>query len=301
MQGRRWFLRAFTIFMMGLAIWIAAAYALNIASAGSLPFSFFLQSNLSADYSADNPHGFLGAFNLSIIGEALSDFGLSPQEVEEQFGAVEIAMDKPVPTATALNFEGDAPYTATPTVTNTPTHTPTTTLTPTNTPTNTPLPTKIPTRTKTPKPPKPTNTPGPPTSTPLFGDSQNPQVSGGSVTPTPGTLSVCSVTVNVNNIDVIDPGPSSGINWVRLKYQVIGYTGYIWSGNLPQTGGPGWTAGPGSTWDAEYGGSIFIDVTGLPADPGLYSIELWSKVVDNVGRSDFISYGTYTIPGTCGT
>ena len=111
MKGRSWFLRAFTIFMMGLVIWIAAAYALNIASAGSFPFSFSLQSQLAADYSADNPNSLLGAFNLSIIGEALSDLGLSPEEIESQIGAVEIAMDHPVPTATALNFSGDAPFT----------------------------------------------------------------------------------------------------------------------------------------------------------------------------------------------
>ena len=123
--------RAGLIVAVLILVWAAAVVVLNTASAEGLPLSLRLGSRLSADYSVDKT-GPLKALNFSIIGDLLRDLGLSPEEVEEQAGSVELALNEPVPTATARNFEGDPPFTATPTNTSTPTNTPTPTYTPTS-------------------------------------------------------------------------------------------------------------------------------------------------------------------------
>jgi outer membrane biosynthesis protein TonB len=161
-SGRRWVVCVFSIFCLLLVVWVIAAMVLNAAAEGSLPISMHVYSDLYADYSPDVVVRPLGVFNLAIISETLKDRGYSEEEVEERAKAIEVAMNELVPTATALNYEGDLPPTATPTVTYTPTptSTPTPTLTPTSTATR--IPTKTPTKTPTPKPPKkpkPSNTP----------------------------------------------------------------------------------------------------------------------------------------------
>ena len=144
--GKRWMLAAFFLFLLLLLLWIAAAFLLNSASAGSLPFSVSLRSRLAADYSPDEFSGSQGVFRLSIFNEVFHDLGLSPEEAEERSEEIKVAMGSPVPTATARNFEGDDPFTATPT--------PQPTSTVTSTPTETPLPTSTYKPTKTPKPTK---------------------------------------------------------------------------------------------------------------------------------------------------
>ena len=158
--GQRWLLAAFFLFLLLLLLWIAAAFLLNSASAGSLPFSVSLRSRLAADYSPDEFSGSQGVFRLSIFNEVFHDMGLSPEEAEERSEEIKIAMGSPVPTATARNFEGDDPFTATPT--------PQPTSTVTWTPTETPIPTSTYKPTETPEPTKepkvePSFTPGPPT------------------------------------------------------------------------------------------------------------------------------------------
>ena len=67
--------------------------------------------------------------------------------------------------------------------------------------------------------------------------------------------------VSIAGLHLVDAGPSSGINWVKLKYKILGpgSEGYQYSADLsPQVSG-GWTDGEGSTWDATYDGSITID------------------------------------------
>lgn len=151
-------LAAFFLFLLLLLLWIAAAFLLNSASAGSLPFSVSLRSRLAANYSPDEFSGSQGVFRLSIFNEVFHDLGLSLEEAEERSKEIKVAMGSPVPTATARNFEGDDPFTATPT--------PQATSTITSTPTETPLPTSTYKPTETPKPTKelkvvPSNTPGP--------------------------------------------------------------------------------------------------------------------------------------------
>ncbi|MCJ7823965.1 MAG: hypothetical protein MUP44_03630, partial [Anaerolineales bacterium] len=135
MKKRRWINRTFGVFLAIVAVVVAAAIVLNSAAAESLPFSLGLRSKLTADYSQEGAQSVLGAFRLSIIGDALRDLGLTPKEADQQTAGIKIALDDSVPTATALNFDGDDPYTPTPTET----PTPTVTNTPTNTPTKTPL------------------------------------------------------------------------------------------------------------------------------------------------------------------
>jgi hypothetical protein len=167
-SGRRWILVALLVFMLCLVLWIAAAFILNIAFAESLPFSLGLRSRLAANYSPDDFVGSLGIFRLSIIDEILLDRGMSPEEAEEQSKKIKEAMESPVPTATARDFEGNEPFTVTPedqltlTVSITPTETPTPTGTilVVNTATDTTIP--------------PTETPAGPSKTPTFGPSPTP-------------------------------------------------------------------------------------------------------------------------------
>lgn len=99
--GQRWMLAAFFLFLLLLLLWIAAAFLLNSASAGSLPFSVSLRSRLAANYSPDEFSGSQGVFRLSIFNEVFHDLGLSLEEAEERSKEIKVAMGSPVPTATA--------------------------------------------------------------------------------------------------------------------------------------------------------------------------------------------------------
>jgi hypothetical protein len=164
-SSRRWILVALLVFLLCLVLWIAAAFILNIAFAESLPFSLGLRSRLAANYAPDEFVGSLGVFRLSIIDEVLLDRGIPPEEVEEQSEKIKEAMSLPVPTATARDFKGNEPFTATPTepliasitAISTETPTPTNTLWIFNTATDTKVP--------------PTDTPAVPSKTPTFGPS----------------------------------------------------------------------------------------------------------------------------------
>ena len=298
-SGQRWMLAAFFVFLLLLLLWIAAAFLLNSASAGSLPFSVSLRSRLAANYLPDEFSGSQGVFRLSIFNEVFHDLGLSPEEAEERSEEIKIAMGSPVPTATARNFEGDDPFTATPT--------PQPTSTATSTPTKTPLPTSTYKPTKTPKPTKepkvdPSDTPLPASSaTPS--DSISPAIADpGTIIPTIGALGVCSQDISVSGVNVTDPSPSSGISWVKLKYKVYDdtlstiYAGYIYSSPLNlDSGGP--TAGG---WDAYYSlpsSTYTISIypgfsTELPySGPGLFKIEVWVIAEDNAGNGVAQEYG----------
>ncbi|MES0339320.1 MAG: hypothetical protein ABUK15_04630, partial [Anaerolineales bacterium] len=273
MKIRRWVFRAFGVFLAIVAVTVAAAIVLNSAAAESLPFSMALRSKLSADYSQDGSQGVLGAFRLSIIGDALRDLGLSPKEADQQTAGIKIALDDPVPTATALNFEGDDPYTATPTAT------PTFTNTPTNTPTKTPRPTKT---------PLPTSTKKPATAVPL-GDTVAPVIADpGVISPIPTALASCSKVLTVSNSRITDAAPSSGIKYVKMKYKIYDnaettiYAGYIYSAPFSKcSGGP-----TGGGWDACYDGSMTISISpGFSAKPdytgpGPFKVKVWLIIED---------------------
>jgi hypothetical protein len=298
----RWL--ALTAFAVLIAGWFAAALHLTGASAGQPGFPFNLRSNLAADYGADPGAGRITSLRISIIADWLKDLGFGDDDSELLAG-----LDSPVPTATARNFEGDPPFTAT--------------MTPSPTQTNTPLPTS----TSTPKPP--TKTPKPsdtevPEPTELPDDSIAPSISGGSFLPTFGTpLPDCDGNdIAVTGLRVEDPAPSSGIKWIQLKYKILGpgSKDYQFSGDIGPPIIGGWTAGEGSTWDAYYKGNLTISFSdgyaftaggklffrpslsgpsaALTADP--FTVEVWSIVEDNAGNQSFVLHGTYTLAGSCG-
>lgn len=132
-------------------------------------------------------------------------------------------------------------------------------------------------------------------------DSEPPQLSDGDLDPPPGDLSVCSLTITVNHLRVVDPAPSSGIAWVKLKYNVEGYTtDYIYSNPLTLcSGGPTEDGG----WDGCYSGSILIEIdpTWVTHDSEPFRINLKAKAQDNEGNSSCYSLGQYTMPASCGT
>lgn len=305
MNKRQWLLRAIGILALLLVIWIAATLFLSPAFADALPFSMEVRSRLLADYDPDDGQSLFAALRLSILGDSLRDQGLSPEEAERQRKVLEQALEDPVPTATALDFEGSMPHTATLTKTATPTHT--ATSTPTPTPTNTPRPTA--TKTNTPKPtrtPKPANT-----AVPV--DNINPVIAA------PGSLAVnsispCEVQVYVTDAQVTDAAPSSGIKWVKMKYKVFDaatentlYAGYIYSNPLTMcSGGP-----TGGGWDACYSGpdpnppaltiKIFNGFSSKSnlTDPAGFAIKLWLITEDNMGNQDSHQYSDLNMPHTC--
>ena len=307
MKRNRGLLLAAGTLTVVLVVWAAAVLFIDSAEASGFPISFQLQSRLQANYAGDED-GIVPVFRLSIIGEALQDLGLTIFEAEERADVLQQSFNAPVPTATARNFEGEAPFTATPT--KTPTSTPTPTITPTTTPTSTPRPTNTPV-------PTPTRTKVPATAAPS--DGADPVISGGNPSPAPGALPGCSVTINVTNIHVTDASLSSGIDWVKLKYRIVGYTTCLCSSELSLVSG-GWVSGPGSTWDGIYEGSMTIDLctaisATCPGGSGVrastmphgylaatgadYVIELWYVATDNAGHTTYLHYGDYTMSETC--
>jgi len=217
-RGRRWWLGAFAVFLGLLGIWILAALQLIPANAHPRALGFGLLSHLRADYGADAPRAPLAALRLSIVGEALADLGFPVGQAQERQQDVEAAMRQPVPTATARDFSGIPPLTATPLPTQTPSLTPesSTTPLPTETPTSTPTRTRSRTPTRTPtRTAEPSRTATATSST--AGDHQPPVVELTQLYPPPGDLTTCTIEVDM---DVVDPAPSSGIDPgdVYVKY-----------------------------------------------------------------------------------
>ena len=151
-ERSRWWLGAFALFLGLLVIWILAVIVLDPAGASSFSLNLGLGSRLRADYSADAAGRRIGVLRLSIVEDVMRDLGLTEEEAQAQREEVEVAMGQPVPTATARNFEGEAPFTFTPAPTATPV--PTSTLSDTSEPTQTSTATATPTRgtTRTPTP-----------------------------------------------------------------------------------------------------------------------------------------------------
>lgn len=284
--GRRWLVGAVAVFLALLLIWVLAARQLTSAAAEPLALMYSLQSRLGSNYGVDAAGRPMRSMRLSIVQEVMQDLGLRGPEAESQRQGLEASLGQPVPTATARNFEGDAPYTATSTYTPIPTDTPTVTNTPTRT--RTPRPTKTPTPapTNTPKPKPPTNTPS------ALVDSKDPQICCMLMVPPPSTISTCSI--DVTDMEVFDHAFSSGIdpNKVWAKYQGPHTPGLVYV-NLTMLSG-GFTAGPGSDWDAHYGGTV--NLTGISAGD---TIDLWGKAVDNSGNQVVKGPVQYTINKDC--
>lgn len=287
------------ILFLGM-VWVFTAVLLNSASADSGPFSFAVKSKLAADYGGEKSDGFLGIINLTIFSDVMRDLGLSPEEADEHSDAMKVAMDDPVPTATALNFEGDAPWTPT----KTSTKTPTTTLIPTNTSTATftPTRTRVPTKTSQPtkKPTKLLSTVAPAATATASGpvDVSTPSICCLNLSPPAGTPSpgnaLTSCTVTVTDLHVFDPAFSLGVNDsdVHFKYHSPSHGWDVHS--LTRFSG-GFVSGPGSDWDAHYSGTIDLDHV-FDGDV----IEVQARVDDISGATSWVysSSSYYTLTGT---
>ena len=321
----RWI--ALSVFAMLIVGWVLAAIALTGASAGRPGFPFNLRSRLKADYAADGGEQ-ISSLRISIVADLLRDLGISIEE-----GSILDDLDSPVPTATARNFAGDPPFTATVTPSAIPTETSIPTATLTNTPRPRPTKTAEPTHTDEPAPTEPPS------------DSVPPAISGGDLSPPSGTAfgSCEGNAITISNLHVVDPGPSSGLDWAKLKYQIQGSSKYV-KKKLSLSSG-GWS---GDAWDAYYAGSIAVswsdgwamgrgkafflpllatdtptpepptatpEPTATPtetpvptatptaapptATPSPVNVTLWAWAMDNAGNDKFIEIGTYTLPGGC--
>ena len=156
------------------------------------------------------------------------------------------------------------------------------------------------TRTHTPKPtntPRPTNTPTI-TPSPTDADTIAPSVSGSVPSPGPGYLGDdnCGQIVHVSNIRVTDATPSYGMQWVKLKYQVVGFTGDIFTNPLGLVSGG---ATPDGGWDATYSGQIQFEIdTAWDSDVD-YTAVLSAIARDRGGNEATQSLGSYTIDEDC--
>ncbi len=286
MKGRRWLLGAFGVFLILLVVWIVMANLLSGAYAGGFPFSLRLGSQLRSDYSAEEGDR-LGAFRLSIVGDAMQDEGMSPEEAEDQSKAVKNVLESPIPTATARDFEGEKPFTATPTFTPIPTDTPTPTMT--YTPTRTPRPTKTPTKKPTRKP-NSTNTPLPPS------DTKAPQIASvRDMIPPPGDVVLCSDMIGVYDLEVVDPAFSSGIEWIKLKYQDPVSKNWVISSPFYPPPPVGWVVG--DEWRDCY--TIYIDVNISGSCGSECDFTLYAWVKDKVGKELKKNLGVYEAPDVC--
>lgn len=284
-SGRRWWMGALGLFLVLLVLWIAAAIRLSAAAAAPSDLMTSLRSRLTANYAPDPGGSVVRSLRLTIFQEAMQDLGMQSDEAAGHSLEMEAQMQGPVPTATARDFEGAKPFTATPTVTLVPTETPI----PTATTTNTPKP--RPTKTRT---PAPTVAAGPPTNTPAGSlDTTDPNICCIVLSPAPtGSLGVC--TISVTDLEVLDPAFSSGMDLgeIYIKYEKAGIGNWQYT-SLSMTSG-GFVSGPGSDWSGHFAGSFTLH--GLVAGN---SINVAGKVKDNAGHYDHQSAGSYTLTVNC--
>jgi hypothetical protein len=117
--------------------------------------------------------------------------------------------------------------------------------------------------------------------------------------PPPGDLTVCEIDIAITDLEVFDPAWSSGIEFVKVKYLVEGYSGYIYSAPfILESGGP--TVDEG--WSGCYSGNIHIEVdpAWTPPPEGTFLIKLHAKARDNVGLEGYLWLGEYSMPASCG-
>lgn len=293
-SGRRWLFAALGLFLLLLLGWILLAIQLTSALAGPLPFAPRLMSNLRVDYSPDEGGRSIAVISLSILEEAMQAMGLTEDEAAAAHENMELAMSLPVPTATALNFAGDAPFTATPTITNTPVPTETSTAIPTNTLRPT---TRTPTATKTPAPTNPPATAAQPSAaSPTSASVDTVDPSFQSITlspPPPDNGGSCSIDVTVV---VFDPAFSSGIanGDVKARIRINGGPAVNYE-DLDFVSG-GFVGGvPGADWIATYTEDVDLDGAYL-GDTVLVEV----KVADIAnGNWVIVPAGTYTMGCDC--
>jgi hypothetical protein len=281
------------VFLFLVIAWVAAVFQLIPASAGGRELGVGLRSGLAADYSGEQVSRVVRALRISVVEDMMRDLGMTGDEAGEAARAMKESMASPVPTATALDFSGEKPHTATPTRTPEPTHT----LQPTETATARPTRTPAPTETDKPKK-KPSKTP-----TPAGFDGEDPEInsSGYDLDPDPGDLPGCDVEWHIEDLEVFDPAPSSGIEWVKFKIEVPGYMGLTYLDELAMTcgefdGDGNWHGCYHGSAEFEIDSSTFADENEGPDD---FEIILYVKARDNSGNEDVLELGTYTMSDEC--
>jgi hypothetical protein len=266
---------------------------MRLSAAAAAPSNLMtsLRSRLSANYAPDPGGSTVRSLRLSIFQEVMQDLGMSSEEAAGESQDMAAEMQAPVPTATARDFEGADPFTATPTVTPVPTETPV----PTATPTKTPRP--RPTKTKT---PVPTDAPtsGPtlvPTSTntPSTGDTTPPMILDIDLEPDPpATLNVC--TFDVDELEVSDPAFSAGIDAADafVKYSRPSLGDYFYTALSYKSGG--FEGRPGSDFHAKYHGTVTLTKVF-----DTETIDVYGKVKDLAGNwSAPLFVGSFRLSGT---
>jgi hypothetical protein len=282
-SGRRWLVGAVALFLVLMVVWVAAAVRISASAAAPSSLMSSLRSRLTANYAPDAGGSSVRSLRLSIFQEVMQDLGLSGDEAAAESRRIEAGMQGPVPTATARDFDGAEPLTATPTKTPVPTHTPT----PTATATRTPRPT--PTKTKTPAP-----TSAAPTNTPSGSmDTTDPLITRFDLNPAIGST-LMSCTFQVNDLDVLDPAFSDGIDPTKVFAKYDGpLTGGLQLVNIPLESG-GFVSGPGSDWIASYDGPVTINNAAVND-----VIDVWGKVTDLAGRTTVFYAGTFLMGVVC--
>lgn len=274
-SGRGWWVGAMGLFAGLLVLWVAAAVRLSASAAAPTDLMTSLRSRLTANYAPDPGGSTVQSLRLTIFQEVLRDLGMSGEEAAGHSEAMAEQMKNPVPTATARDFQGAKPFTATPTITPVPTETPTPT----------------PTKTRTPKPTATvTRTPKPPTSTPSGAmDTTSPTICCLDLNPDPpATLSTCSF--DVEELEVFDPAFSAGVNEsdVFVKYSGPSTGGLIYV-SLTLTSG-GFSSGD---FSAKYHGTVNLTKV-FDGE----TITVWGKVKDMAGNwSNHFLAGDFTLSG----
>lgn len=272
-HGRRWLVGAVGLFLFLFVLWVLAVFQLSPASAGPGVLQLRLRSNLAADYTAAPMVRMLRTLRLTVMQDVMQDMGMTDEEASAEMRAMARLLESPVPTATARDLMGEAPFTPTATRTPVPTDTPE--------PTATSTPRPRPTATET---EKPTKKPKTATAEPS-GDDESPQVCCLELDPEPGgELDTCRIDVLV--MRVYDEAPSAGVeeSKVKVKYRGPSLPGYVFTGLELDSGG--WTAGPGSTWDARYSGRV--DIEGVFAGEEL---QVWGYVEEDIAGNGPVIFG----------
>ena len=275
-----WLVTGIIVFAAATILWLLIPLLTSPVAQAQIVVPRSFLSGLSPNYRTDNLIGKFVSLRLTILRELAPG---SPGDLEGD-------LLRPVPTATWRDFDGAPPFTATPTVTPTPTHTPTPTAT--STPTRTPTPTPTRTPTEEPEEEEPPATATPP-------DEIEPEVDGGTPDPGPGFLGEgeCHASVFVNGIRVTDAPISYGMSLVKLKYQVVDFSGFFFSDPLTKVSGG--STGEGG-WDANYEGSIVFEIdTDWVLEGKKYDVKLWVVAQDNGGHADTRSLGDYTMDENC--
>ena len=280
-SGRRWLVGAVGLFLVLLVVWFAAAIRISASAAAPSSLMSSLRSRLSADYAPDPAGSTVHSLRLSIFEEVLQDLGMSSDEAASQSREIQEQLQGPVPTATARDFQGAKPLTATPTETPVPTATPT----PTVTSTRTPKPTA--TKTKTPKP-KATKTPV------GSADTTDPQICCIDLDPDPPAV-ISSCTFDVEELEVFDAAFSDGVAAadVFMKYEGPSTGGWVYTALSLKSGG--FTGGPGTDFNAIYEGTITLHNVNCGE-----TISLKGMVTDIAGNGPgYKTMPDYTMGVTC--